>query len=210
MIPSTGMTMAVFLNVATFARHWMGYDPALLERAISVAASAANYGAQVGWGVGVYANGAVPNSDQPIRVPPSRSPEQLSRVLEALAAVTEFATGSIELMLLRESAQLPWVATMVLVTAIVTDEIMIALLRLQESGRRVVLISLDEEPPPVIPRRIIATPLLVYHIPSTTPAFQDEQCLAASATEAALRAFPTRSRSNWNLETVTAPTRWQS
>jgi uncharacterized protein (DUF58 family) len=199
--PSTGMTMAVFLNVATFTRHWMGYDPALLERAVSVAASAANYGAQVGWGVGVYANGAVPNSDQPIRVPPGRSPEQLSRVLEALAAVTEFATGSIELMLLRESAQLPWVSTMVLVTAVVTEEIMIALLRLQEAGRRVVLISLDEEPPPVIPARTAAAPLLIYHIPSTTPAFQAGP-MSASATEAALQRIPTPEPVELELEAV--------
>lgn len=199
--PSTGMTMAVFLNVATFARHWMGYDPALLERAVSVAASAANYGAQVGWGVGVYANGAVPNSDQPIRVPPSRSPEQLSRVLEALAAVTEFATGSIELMLLRESAQLPWVATMVVVTAVVTDEIMIALLRLQEAGRRVVLISLDEAPPPDVAPRTAAAPLLVYHIPATTPAFQAGP-MSVSATEAALRRIPTPEPVELELEAV--------
>jgi uncharacterized protein (DUF58 family) len=199
--PSTGMTMAVFLNVATFARHWMGYDPALLERAVSVAASAANYGAQVGWGVGVYANGAVPNSDQPIRVPPGRSPEQLSRVLEALAAVTEFATGSIELMILRESAQLPWVSTMVLVTAVVTDEIMIALLRLQEAGRRVVLISLDEEPPPVIPQHTTAAPLLIYHIPSTTPAFQAGP-MSASATKAALQRIPTPEPVELELQAV--------
>lgn len=199
--PSTGMTMAVFLNVATFARHWMGYDPDLLERAISVAASAANYGTQVGWGVGVYANGAVPNSDQPIRVPPGRSPEQLSRVLEALAAVTEFATGSIELMLLRESASLPWVATIVLVTAVVTDEIMIALMRLRDAGRRVVLISLDEAPPPNIPQKSTAAPILIYHIPSATPAFQPGAS-ATSATEAALRRIPTPEPVELELETV--------
>lgn len=201
--PSTGMTMAVFLNVATFARHWMGFDPELLERAVSVAASAANYGAQVGWGIGVYANGAVPNSDQPIRVSPGRSPEQLARVLEALAAVTEFATGSIELMLMRESAQLPWVSTIVLVTAIVTDEIMVALLRLQEAGRRVVLISLDEAPPPAIRQRSAAAPLLVYHIPSSTPAFQADVA-AASATEAALRRIPTPEPVELELETMSA------
>lgn len=199
--PSTGMTMSVFLNVATFARHWMGYDPDLLERAVSVAASAANYGVQVGWGVGVYANGAVPNSDQPIRVPPGRSPDQLSRVLEALAAVTEFATGSIELMLLRESARLPWVSTIVLVTAIVTDEIMVALLRLQEAGRRVVLISLDENPPPDIPARKTASPLLIYHIPSTVPAFQAGR-ISASATEAALQRIPTPEPVEIQLEQV--------
>ncbi|MCP5099114.1 MAG: DUF58 domain-containing protein, partial [Chloroflexi bacterium] len=57
--PSTGMTIGVFLNVATFAKHWMGFDPELLERAVSVASSIANYGVQLSWGVGVYANGSV-------------------------------------------------------------------------------------------------------------------------------------------------------
>ena len=94
--PSTGMNLVVFLNVATMHRHWMGYDPAQLERAISVAASIASYGVEQKWGVGLYANCAVPKSDQPIRVPPGRSPDQLAHVLEALAATTEFATGSIE------------------------------------------------------------------------------------------------------------------
>lgn len=188
--PSTGMTMAVFLNVATFPRHWMGFDPELLERAVSVAASVANYGAEQGWGVGVYANGAVPDSDQPLRVPPGRSPGQLSNVLEALAAVTEFATGSIELMLLRESSHLPWVATIVVVSATATDEIMVALLRLREAGRRVVLILLGDEPPPVVDARAGREPVLVYHIPSSTPAFQAGRP-GRDATEASLKSIPT-------------------
>ena len=142
------MTMVVFLNAAPFARHWMGFDPDLLERAVSVAASICNYGAQEGWGVGLYANGTVPNSDQPLRVSPGRAPDQLGNVLEALALVTEFATGAIDAMLLRESPHLPWAATIVLVTAVVTDEILVALARLQEAGRRVVLIALGDEPPP--------------------------------------------------------------
>lgn len=204
--PSTGMTMAVFLNVATFARHWMGYDPDLLERAISVAASVANYGIQQGWGVGFYANGAIPNSDQPIRVPPSRSPDQLSSVLEALAAVTEFATGSIDIMLLRESPQLPWVSTLVLVTAVVTDEILLALLRLKEAGRRVVLISLAEDPPPRIASGIHADPILIYHIPASTPAFSQKgetgSHLNRSATEAALSRIPTPEPVQLELEAI--------
>lgn len=183
--PSAGMTMAVFLNVATYARHWMGFAPEVLERAVSVAASIANYGARQKWSVGMYANGSVPNSDQPIRVPPGRAPAQLSHVLEALAAVTEFATGSIDMMMLRESPRLPWAATLVLVTAVVTDEIMVALLRLKEAGRRVVLISLAEDPPPTH-----LGDVLTYHIPSSTPAFQAGH-RSATATEAALSAIPT-------------------
>ena len=197
--PSTGMTMVVFLNVATYARHWMGFDPDLLERAVSVAASICNYGVQQGWGVGLYANGAVPNSDQPIRVQPGRAPDQLSYVLEALAAVTEFATGAIDLMLLRASPQLPWAATLVLVTAVVTDEILLALLRLHEAGRRVVLISLGEEPPRLASS--LGEALVVYHIPSSAPAFRAGH-RSATATEAALSRIPTPEPVQLALESV--------
>ncbi len=183
--PSTGMTIAVFLNVATFTRHWMGFDPEQLERAVSVTGSIANYGIQQGWGVGVYANGSVPNSDQPIRVPPGRSPDQLGHVLEALAAVTEFGTSSIEKMILRESTNLPWASTLVLVTAIVTEEILVTLIRLKEAGRRVTLVSLADEPPPKGLGNILS-----YHIPTSAPAFQ-KGVKHQTATEAALGQIPT-------------------
>jgi len=199
--PSTGMTIAVFLNVATFARHWMGFDPELLERAISVAASICNYGVQQSWGVGLFANGAVPNSDQPIRVQPGRSPAQLGHVLEALAAVTEFATGSIDMMLLRESTQLPWVSTIVLVSAVVTEEILIALLRLKEAGRRVVLLALGDEPPPQLHIHGPLEHLVIYHIPSSAPAFQAGH-RSATATEAALSGIPVPEPVQLNLEEV--------
>ena len=175
--PSTGMTLGIFLNVATMPRHWMGFFPEVLERAVSVAASLANYGAGEGWGIGLYANGSFPNSDQPIRVPPGRSTNQLTHVLEALAAVTEFATASIEAMMIRESPNLPWASTIVLVTAVVTDEISVALLRLQEAGRRIVLISLAEQPP-VGDLGLLTT----YHIPAD--AFPGKSGNAAQITRA--------------------------
>lgn len=162
--PSTGMNLVVFLNVATMHRHWMGYDPEQLERAISVAASIASYGAEQKWGIGLYANCAVPKSDQPIRVPPGRSPEQLGRVLEALAATSEFATGSIEKLLQQESRRLPWASTLALVTAHSSPDIAAALLRLKEAGRRVALISLAAEPPPALPG------VISYHVPPGIPA----------------------------------------
>jgi uncharacterized protein (DUF58 family) len=182
--PTSGMTVVVFLNVATFEKHWMGFDPELLERAISVTASIASYSAEQKWGIGVYANGSVPGSDQPIRVPPGHSPEQLMRILEGLAAVTEFATGSVEVLMHRESRRLPWAATLVLVTAVVTEEMLVSLVRLKEAGRRVVLISLAEEPPPRNLRGI-----LTYHIPPGLPAFQKD-VRSGSLTEAALNMVP--------------------
>jgi uncharacterized protein (DUF58 family) len=187
--PSTGMNLVVFLNVATMRRHWMGFHPERLERAISVAASIASYATEQKWGIGLYVNGSVPKSDQPIRVPPGRSPDQLSHVLEALAATTEFATGSVEKLLQQESTRLPWAATLVLVTAYVTEEMGAVLLRLKEAGRRVALISLAEEPLPQL------RGILSYHIPSGIPAVPGESPMTGRGeqqrlTEASLAAIP--------------------
>ena len=178
--PTSGMTVVTFLNVATFAKHWMGFEPELLERAISVAASIASYAADQKWGVGLIANGSVPGSDQPIRIPPGHAPEQLMFILEGLAAVTEFATGSIELLMHRESNRLPWASTFVLITAVVTEEMLVSLIRLKEAGRRVTLISLADEPPPRDLKGI-----LTYHVPPTAAVFEPER-LGTVDSEAAL------------------------
>jgi uncharacterized protein (DUF58 family) len=164
--PTTDMNLMVVLNVATLPKIWMGVRPDLLERAVAVAASIANYAAEKKWTLGLLSNG-VPRSDQPIKVLPGRSPDQLTHVLEALAAVTSFATGSIEGLLRAESPRIPLGATLVLVTAIVNDEILATLLQLREAGRRVVLVSLaDESPPTNLPG------IIVHHLPEDTPAFQ--------------------------------------
>jgi len=158
--PTTSFNLIIFLNVATFPKHWQGTDPVLLERAISVAASIASYSAGQRYTVGVMANGSVPHSDQPIKVLPSRDPKQLARILEALAAVTGFATSSIENLLLVESPKLPWGATLVVVTGVVSEELVVTLLRLRDVGRRLVLVSLDQKPPDQELEGI-----LCYHIP---------------------------------------------
>ena len=105
--PTTSYNLVVFLNVATFAKHWEGTKPLLLEQTIAVAASIANHAVEQRYLVGLMANGSIPHSDQPIKVLPSRRPDQLARVLEALAAVTSFTTSTIEALLLAESPRLP-------------------------------------------------------------------------------------------------------
>ena len=176
--PSTGMTITLFLNVATMPRHWQGHFPELLEWAVSVTASMAYYGDQQKWAVGLYANGALPFSDQPLRVQPGRSPDQLIKILEALAAVTEFATGSIEKLMSRESPALPWAATLILVTAVMTDEIWIELIRLKQAGRRLVVIYVGAEP-----LQETESSILLYHVPPDTPAVELVSVLRASQPE---------------------------
>jgi uncharacterized protein (DUF58 family) len=142
----------------------------LLERAIAVAASIASHGVEERYIVGLVANGSIPHSDQPIKVLPSRRPDQLPRVLEALAAATSFATSSIESLLLTESARLPWGATLVVVTGIVTEELLATLLRLHQVGRRLVLVSLAEQAPDMA---FLPPGILTYHLPASELPFDE-------------------------------------
>ena len=143
--PTISYQWILFMNVATFAQAWQGVNPELLERVISLAASIANFGAEHDYAVGLVANGTWPESDQRLKILPSRDPDQLRHILEALAAVTSFVTTPIENLLRTETPNLSWGATLVMITGIVTDEMLAEMLRLRSVGRRLALISLDEE-----------------------------------------------------------------
>lgn len=158
--PSEEQQVLLCLNVATLERHWHGYLPELQERTIAVAGSMAALAVEQRLAVGLIANGALPGSDQPIRLLPGRSPAQLVRILELLAAVTPFATDPIERMLLNEAPRLPWGSTLVVVTAIAHDALLASLLDLAQVGRRMVLVTLAQEPP-----RQLLEGVTVYHLP---------------------------------------------
>lgn len=180
--PAATLNLVILLNVCTLEHHWQGFLPDLFEQTISVAGSIATWAAGQKYKVGLVANGCMPLSDQPIRVPPGRSPGQLGAILEALAAVTSFATMSIQELLRRESPRLPWGATLVVVTAIVTDDLAAAILRLRDAGRRMALVSLAEEPPPQLDR------VITFHLPPSAPIlrrFNRGPYDAAAALEAA-------------------------
>ena len=158
--PSEQHVIQIFLNVSTLERHWHGYIPDLQERAISVAGSLALLATEQRRPVGLVANGALPGSDQPISLMPGRSPNQLMRILELLAAVTPFATRPVEQLLTSEAGRLPWGATLVLVTAIAHDDLLASLADLASAGRKVVLFTLAQRPPIHFSHGII-----VYHLP---------------------------------------------
>jgi uncharacterized protein (DUF58 family) len=157
--PTRSLRTVLCLNVATFEKHWRGVWPAMLEYEMEVAASLANWSLEQGHSVGMTANGTLAHADQPFRIPPSRRPDQLTRILQALAAVSYFVTGSFDRFLIEESPRLPWGATLVLVTPFMNNAIGGTILRLRDSGRRVVLIMLGKPEPPFIPG------VLTHHLP---------------------------------------------
>jgi uncharacterized protein (DUF58 family) len=158
--PSEDPQILIFLNVSTMRRPWQGIIPELVERAISVAGSLAAMCVELRLPVGLITNGFLPGSDQTTRLLPGRSPDQLVRILELLAAVTPIFAQPIEELLLREAPRLPWGATIIVVTALAHDELLAALSDLERAGRQIVLFTLAEEPP------VREMPgILVYHLP---------------------------------------------
>ncbi len=141
--PTTSPQWILFLNVNTLPEPLQGSDPVLLEQVVSVAASIASFAVEQKHMVGLLANGSLPRSDQPLKVLPSRSPDHLMHMLEALAAVTAFSTSRIERLLETESPKLPWGATLVVITGILSESLMASLLGLRAAGRKVALVAVD-------------------------------------------------------------------
>ncbi len=159
--PTRSLQMVLCLNVATFEQYWRGVWPAMLEYQMEMAASLAHWGFGEGHAVGMAANGTLAHADQPFRILPGRSPNQLTRILEALAAVSYFVSSNFDRFLIDESPRLPWGATLILITPYMNDSIAGSIMRLRDSGRRIVLIVLGHDKPSCIDR------VLIYHLPIT-------------------------------------------
>jgi uncharacterized protein (DUF58 family) len=159
--PSHDHNLMICVNVLTVEKSWMGVIPEHLEQVVSIAASIAYDALLRRRPAGVLANGALPGSDQPIKLLPGRSPAQLTAILELLAAVTPFATAPFEALLARESPRLPWGGTLVVITSTVPESLAATLLELKATGRRLVLITLDHKP---LPEGL--SELLIYRVPA--------------------------------------------
>ncbi len=143
--PSVSLNLLILLNLATVGSVWEGYDPILLERAVTAAASVAQKGIQDRFTVGLLANGASLAANRPLKVQASRDPRQLTAILEALAMVGPFYTASIEEVIQREGRLFPFGSTILLVTAMMTEPLAGALLHLREEGHPVVVLSVADQ-----------------------------------------------------------------
>ncbi len=148
--PTTTHRLHIVLNISTSDQNWSwhGYDPEALEAAITTAASVANWGTERGYLVGLAANAKLFHSSMAVRLPPSRDPHQLMHVLEALARLVPMPTMAPETLVELESRELAYGTTVVMVTAVATDELMDQLQRLRRGGHQpaLLLISAAEQP----------------------------------------------------------------
>lgn len=149
--PVVARTLVVCLNISTHQQHWMGYDAEILERLVSVSATLVNQGIENGYSVGLFANGCLAHADQPFRLQPGKSPGQLAHLLTALAGVTPYVAAPFESFLIHAMSEIPFGSTLVIVTALLPENLQDTLMRLRRYRPNILLMSLAAAPPPDLP-----------------------------------------------------------
>jgi len=155
--PSRTQAVVVALNISTMDQSWLGFDPVLLERNVVVAASIARWAVEEHAAVGLVANGSFPDADRAIRIGVGSRPDQLVRVLEALAMIAPFTISSLEAELERPGHALPAGATLIVVAALMPFDLAATLRRLRAEGHavHVVKTSAGEWDAPLAPIPVI-------------------------------------------------------
>jgi uncharacterized protein (DUF58 family) len=164
--PTSARVLVICLNVTTFARHWEGVYPALMEALVSTAAALVVQYFRDGYQVGLISNGCLAHSDRPFRIPPGRSPRQLGNLMEALAGVTPMVMVPFEEFLVKEMPKVYYGASLLVVTAVHPPALQDTLQSLRQHGRKVTMISLAKEPLPSTPG------IEVLHLPFQEPLSQ--------------------------------------
>jgi uncharacterized protein (DUF58 family) len=139
--PAATPQLFIFCNQDTFAHIWEGLDLPTLELTITVAASVANYALETGYMVGLQVNAFTENSDRQVKLLPSSNPDQFTRILEQLARIKGWSGLPMEELIRTQRHVLPKGATIVVVTGVVTTDMLDILLALRRAGHPVTLVE---------------------------------------------------------------------
>lgn len=159
----SSQVLMVCLNVSTATQPWMGFRSETLEQLVKLAATVVYQGIQDGYSVGLISNGYLAYSDHPFQIAPGRSSEHLATLLQALASVAAQTSSSFETFLSTNLPRVPFGASLVIITALVTPSLSETLLRLKRYRAHTTLISINTTAPPQLPG------IRCLHLP-----FQDE------------------------------------
>ncbi len=137
--PSISLQTAIFLNLnyREYPRHYIDAT----ELSIVVASSLANGVVEQRQSIGLVTNGVDPHVENRKIKPvfPGKGRSQLIRILDILARVQGLDTESINSLLSRESPNLPWGTTIVVITGEVTDALFDQLFQVKRRGQNVTL-----------------------------------------------------------------------
>ncbi|MCH8940259.1 MAG: hypothetical protein IIC27_03935 [Chloroflexi bacterium] len=151
---TTTPNLVIFLDVNTMETRFQAPMEGPLESSIIVAASIASHAIKAGHNVGLYVNEPYRGTRDPIRLAPSRHPDHLRRILVALAHPQGWPLYTIERMLTTEGRNLPWGASIVIVTPTPTAKLIGSIRRYKRAGRSVALIQVGNSTDFVVPRDV--------------------------------------------------------
>jgi uncharacterized protein (DUF58 family) len=152
--PSATQQLYLMVNIDTMEHSWEGYLKEELERIVSVTASLAAWAAGARYAVGLLANGAFPDADRPIRLPPSRSRDQLTRILEALAVIQPLTMGDLAGAIRKESGRMPAGSTLVVVASLMPKPLAGVLARFHDEGHHIFVIATSSRVRDAVPAGI--------------------------------------------------------
>ena len=139
--PSIALETAIFLNLNADEYEQRTRLDAT-ELAIVIAASLANWIIGQRQSAGLSVNGADPirTEEKPQTLPPRKGRAHLTRLLEVLARIRSIPTTPFVQLLQRETPQLPWGTTVILITGGTDDALFDELFRARRAGLNLVLI----------------------------------------------------------------------
>ncbi len=153
--PSSSLTVILAVAVDTVAHTWEGYSPIHLERIITAAAAVATYADERQYTLGLFSNGTPVLADRPMQIAPSRSPEQLTVILEALASIRPLPVGSMAGQLSSHWRSFPMGATIVVVVSLVSPTLPEVLRVMKSQGYKLVVVYVGDAECPPMPDGVI-------------------------------------------------------
>ena len=156
---------AIFLDPTTARNPWDGIDTEVLERTVEITASLANHLIERGQAVGLYVTGvfseAAGKRPFSVRERPRGGPQQLGRILAALAQLRPPGLfRNLPLILLEELPTLDYQVQIVAIAPYLTKELQFALMRAARDHRTFFLqTGPAQEGDPAIPPRVRPLPV---------------------------------------------------
>ncbi len=167
--PAATRHLLIALNARTGDAAWQGSNRRLFERAVTVAASVADYAHREGYSFGLVSNAVASYSSKWLAVPTGSGRLQLESTLEALAMAGPFWVAELPAVLRAEIPILPAASTVALVTSILTPAVAQEVADIRRRGHRVIVFYAGDGPPGPI----------ASQLPPSVPIFLTAPSLAA-------------------------------
>ena len=148
---SVSNDVVVMLESRTVDVAWHGYKYDVLESAVTAAASITTRSADLGYRVGLLANGVKPTRGVIAAIPPGDGPHHLRTVLEALAFVQPLSFTPLENLVVERGASILTAgSSVILVAGFLTESLAAFVHQAQRTRHRCSIVWVGREDPPSV------------------------------------------------------------